>query len=139
MGAVSRVDRRSIDSMSIEHLRNELVWEMEQKFAMMEAFKELPEVAPVPALHYLNDLSTYPRDWEKGKQMQREHSIEAIPPVSECETGAGLWSIIRAALVAANLKTNSQEACSERAKIHDDNEPTPRDLRNRRASLCCSS
>ena len=98
---MSRIDRRYIDSLTVQALRNELTWELEQKFALIEAFKELPDVAPVEALHYLSEFSTYPRDREKGKQMQREFRSEVIPPNAECESGAGLWSILRDALRSA--------------------------------------
>ena len=50
--------------------------------------KELPEP------YILNEMGRYaewPRDWERGKALQRELGGEAIPYKSECESGAGLW------------------------------------------------
>ena len=96
---MSRIDRRSIDAMPINALRDELVWALEQQFALVEALKELPEIAPVPALHLLSEAASWPGDWERGKAMAHEHGIDAIPPVSECENGAGLWARIRAGLI----------------------------------------
>lgn len=46
----------------------------------------------------------FPDSRKIGKQMQRTVSMEALPPNCECELGAGLWSIIRAALVADAAK-----------------------------------
>lgn len=98
------LDERYIDSLSAEQLRNELKYELNRKFAMREAFSELPEVPSPLVLNMLNDFAKFERDWDRGKRMQRDHDI---PPNTECETGAGLWSIIRPALIAAENETGS--------------------------------
>ncbi len=41
----------------------------------------------------------HPQDWEAGNKIQREMGLERVPPVSECESGAGLWVRIRRWLV----------------------------------------
>lgn len=95
------VDTKYINSMTPEQLRNELTLELERKFALMAAFRELPEVAPVPALYYLSDFAST-KDWERGHTLKGKYPLEVIPPVSECETGAGLWVLLREALSKAN-------------------------------------
>lgn len=95
---MSRVDRSFIDRMTIEQLRDELADELEQKFALMEAFRDLPEVAPIPAQRLLGECSTWPRDSDRGKALQRVHGSSVIPLKSEYECGAGLWALIRDAL-----------------------------------------
>lgn len=100
---MGRIDPKYIERRDREELARELTWELERIFALREAFKELPEVAPVEALHLLNEFSTYPRDWERGKQMQRQFGLDKIPPNSECESGAGLWALIREALTKSTV------------------------------------
>lgn len=95
---MTRIDPSYLEGRSAESLRKELAWELERLAALREAFQDLPEVAPIPALHLLNDFSMWPRDWDRGKELQRKHGLAAIPPNSECECGAGLWAIIREAL-----------------------------------------
>jgi hypothetical protein len=98
-----RVDRRFIDKMKPEQLRDELVELLEERFALMEAFQDLPEVPSITAQYALSHLYFAPGSG-LGKQMQRKHGLK-IPPKSEYEQGAGLWSVIRAALIAANVKS----------------------------------
>ena len=96
---MGRVDERSIGT-DVDALRRELIWEWEQKLALVEAFRDLPEMAPPDALHFLSSLAG-PGDWERGKALAGKYSSDVLPPNSECETGAGLWVVIRAAVVAA--------------------------------------
>lgn len=98
------IDERSIDGMSEKQLRDELKFELNKNFALMEAFRNLPEIANPTALWHLSDFADHQRDWERGKMMQRDASLEEIPPNVEYEVGAGLWSIIREALINANVK-----------------------------------
>jgi len=101
------VDPTYINSMSIEQLRRELIFELEKSFALREAFQKLPDVPRIEALVALSEWATWPRDWEKGKEMQRTHSVDVIPPNTEYEKGAGLWSILRTALIAATPATST--------------------------------
>jgi hypothetical protein len=95
---MTRLDPAYLERRTADQLRKELAWELERHLALREAFKSVPEVCPVEAQHLLSEFATYPRDWERGKQLQRIHGSEAIPPNSECESGAGLWALIREAL-----------------------------------------
>lgn len=87
-----------IKSLSPEWLRGQLAWELEQKNALIDAFRDLPDVPPIPAQHLLFWLSDGGRDWARGKELQRKHGYQMIPPKYECEAGAGLWSLLREAL-----------------------------------------
>ena len=93
---MGRVDKAYIERRDRAGLARELTFELERIYALREAFKELPEVPPVEAMHLLSEFATYPRDWERGKKMQAA-GLD-IPPNSECESGAGLWALIREAL-----------------------------------------
>lgn len=93
---MARLDPNYLQQRSADQLRNELRFELERILALREAFRELPDVAPVEALHLLSEFATYPRDWERGKKMQAAGLN--VPPNSECESGAGLWALIRDAL-----------------------------------------
>lgn len=93
---MARLDPNYLQQRSEDQLRNELRFELERILALREAFMELPDVAPVEALHLLSEFATYPRDWERGKKMQAAGLN--VPPNSECESGAGLWALIRDAL-----------------------------------------
>lgn len=96
---MTRVDERSIGT-DVAALRRELIWEWEQKLALIEAFKDLPEIAPPEALYFLSNLAG-PGDWQRGKSLARKYSSEVLPPNYECETGAGLWVVLRQAIIAA--------------------------------------
>lgn len=88
-----------ISSYSLDELRTELAWEIDLRLALIDVFRELPEVPSVAALRALCDLSSWRRDHELGKQMQRKYGIAAVPPKSEYEDAAGLWARIRPALI----------------------------------------
>lgn len=68
------------------------------------AFEDLPEVPSIEVLWLLSEAAT-PRVvkglWVEGKRLQRKHGITAIPPKTELENAAGLWSLIRDAVIAA--------------------------------------
>jgi hypothetical protein len=89
------------NTLSLEELRREIRFEWDQKHALVKALRDPPEVPPTIVLHLLSRAGTWPDDNSRGKQMQREHGLDAIPPKSEYETGAGLWHRIRQGLLAA--------------------------------------
>ena len=70
------------------------------------AVQRLPEVPSIAVLRFLSTAAySVPSDVkDRGKCLQRLHGLEAIPPVSELEWAAGLWSVIRDALIAENNK-----------------------------------
>lgn len=95
------VDEANLSRMTVEQLRQEVRDYAGRWIALIDAFDKLPEVPSPALLHVLGDFAKWPSDHERGKEMQRRLRLDAIPPVSECEGGAGVWSVIRAALLAA--------------------------------------
>ena len=84
---------------------NERLWQQIDAFNV--ALIDLPEVPPVLVLDMLSDagarghLCNPPQDFRSmGKALQREHGLDAIPPRSEYEAGAGVWHHIRSRLIA---------------------------------------
>ena len=63
-------------------------------FELIRALKEWPKLPPPNVLKWLSSAGTWPDDWERGKIMQRELGLDAIPPKTECEQGAGFWDRI---------------------------------------------
>jgi hypothetical protein len=101
------VDQTYINKMGADQLRRELVIELEKSIALSEALLELPEVPPIEALMALAHAGMNTHDPDTmaiGKALQRQVGSGAIPYKTEYEAAAGLWSIIRAALVAAKQK-----------------------------------
>lgn len=84
------------DTMGVEELRRELRRAWDIHYGLIDALNNLPEV---PEPRVLSALSEGAKDegW-MGKIMQRRLGLEVIPPVSECERGAGLWFFLRNAL-----------------------------------------
>lgn len=68
--------------------------------ALVKALRELPEVPDWRVLHLLSRAAQFPEDANIGKRMQREHGLDAIAPKVEYEMGAGMWSRLRAGLLA---------------------------------------
>ena len=92
------------NTMSIEQLRQEVrrCWNLEG--AMIKALRDLPEVPPYDVLIHLSSAARWPEDNNVGKRMQHElrkpNEPSPIPYKSECESGVGLWSLIRAGIIA---------------------------------------
>ncbi len=55
------------------------------------ALQNAPAMPDPYTLKVISRCGRGPEDWERGKSLQRELGAEAIPPKSECETGAGFW------------------------------------------------
>ncbi len=67
----------------------------EQDFdAVLDALKAWPKLPSPLVLRFLSESGDYSLDWGKGKQMQGELPMGAIPYVCECEIGAGFWDRI---------------------------------------------
>lgn len=94
------VDESYINRLSIAELRRELVDALEFQFGLMAALRDAPELARPFVLHRLSQGATWrDGDHDTGKLLQRKHGLDAVPPVSECESGAGLWWRIRQGLL----------------------------------------
>lgn len=59
--------------------------------ALHRALENAPRMPDPYTLKMIGRCGRHPEDWEKGKALQREFGADAIPPKSECETGAGFW------------------------------------------------
>lgn len=87
------------NTLSIEELRREVreCWDL--KMALADAIRDVPEMPPPWVLLFLSRGSTWPEDNNLGKLLQRKLKLDAIPPKSECESGAGVWYRIRQGLL----------------------------------------
>jgi hypothetical protein len=96
------VDESYINSLSVEELRRELIDALEVQYGVLFALRDAPEMPSPFVLKHLGTVANWPDDHNRGKLLQRTLGLDVIPPKSECESGAGLWSRIHAGLVGAN-------------------------------------
>lgn len=90
--------------MSEDELRSELRRSWDTQHALMDALLDLPTMPPPAILSFLSEGSR--KEGDLGRVLQRNLGLESIPPVSECERGAGLWHVLRRALrIARGEKT----------------------------------
>lgn len=61
-------------------------------YSLVSALRDWPRM-PEP-LVLRNIKGKFPEDWEVGKAIQRELGLEVVPPVTECEIGAGAWDMM---------------------------------------------
>lgn len=87
--------------MGVDELRRELRQAWDDHYALLDALRDLPEIPSSRVLHILSHAAKWPEDHNAGKIIQREVGLNAIPPVSECEGGAGVWQRLRAAAIRA--------------------------------------
>lgn len=92
------VDENYINRLTAEQARLELLIALENQYALLDALRNAPEIADPIVLHFLSSAAAY-EDKDLGKLLQRKHRLDAVPPVSECETGAGIWWRIRQGLL----------------------------------------
>lgn len=88
------------DTLTLDELRREVreCWDLEH--ALFAALRNPPEMPPPWILLCLSRASKWPEDHDLGNELQREMGLDAIPPKSECESGAGVWHRIRQGLIA---------------------------------------
>ena len=87
------------NKLTIDELRREVreCWDLQQ--AIVNALRDAPEVPPPWVLMFLDRASDWSKDKPLGDLMQRKYGLDAIPPKSECESGAGVWYRIRQGLL----------------------------------------
>ena len=85
------------NTLSIAELRSELRHSLDVQYGILHALRDMPQFPPPFVLVHLGSAAKYPEDWQRGKELQREHGLDVIPPKTECELGAGLWDRIRSA------------------------------------------
>jgi hypothetical protein len=121
-----RAENEALRTERDDEKREHEYWAL-RGIALTKAFKELPEVPPVTVLDLLSDAGNFPEDWERGKAMQRKHRLEAIPPRTEYEIGAGVWSRLlsgfraeaaRAAAEAKAARLETALTAAQRAMNH---------------------
>lgn len=86
------------NTLSVDELRRELRYYLDLHYGIMHAIRDVPQFPSPFVLMHLGTIAKYPDDWERGKELQREHGLSVIPPKHECEGGAGLWERIRRGL-----------------------------------------
>lgn len=96
------IDKNYLMSLSVEELRSELEHSLEVQYGILHALRDAPEMPPPFVLLQLGTAAKWPDDSNRGKTLQRKLGLEVIPPKSECECGAGLWSRIRSGLLGDN-------------------------------------
>lgn len=92
------------NTLSLDELRHSVRQCWNEKHSFEKALRDLPEVPAVLALRFLSGAAMnihQPDMMALGKALQRTHGLDAVPPKTELECGAGLWSVIRAGMIAA--------------------------------------
>lgn len=87
------------NTLSVEELRRELRRAWDVHYGFMKAIRDAVDMPDPFILKEISYAARHPQDWETGNKIQRELGFERVPPVSECESGAGLWVRIRRGLV----------------------------------------
>jgi len=87
----SYVDPTYINRIGIEELRRMLIDSLEFEFGLIAAIRGEAEMPTGLVLSRLGQAGSWPEDNTLGKQLQRKLGLDAVPPVSECESGAGVW------------------------------------------------
>lgn len=69
-------------------------------YPLLFALRDRPVLPSPLVLHCLSQAGDFSLDYDEGKRIQREYGLEAVPPVTECEVGAGFWHRIIQAVPA---------------------------------------
>jgi hypothetical protein len=85
------VDENYINRLSAEDARRELLLALEFQHGLLDAIKNQAELPDPWVLTVLDQAALWPADKGVGLMLQRKHGLDAVPPVTECENGAGLW------------------------------------------------
>ena len=93
------------NTLSLEELRREARECWDREHAIIKALRDLPEMPPPWILLFFGRAAQWPADNDLGKLLQRKLRLEAIPPKSECEGGAGIWYRIRQGMLLARPET----------------------------------
>jgi hypothetical protein len=88
------------NTLSIDELRKEVRRSWDREHALLDAIRDWPELPPVKVMDILSHAGKWPADWERGKELQRKHGLDAVPPRTEYELGLGVWSRMRDALMS---------------------------------------
>lgn len=72
-------------------MADENTYYADRYYELLWALRDLPEVPPSGVLKTLGSIGKFPEDYTEGKRIQRERGLDVVPPVTECEIGAGFW------------------------------------------------
>lgn len=97
------IDKNYLMSLSTCELRSELEHALEVKYGILDALRDAPDMPSPFVLLHLGTVAKWPSDSKRGKVLQRSLGLDVIPPKSECECGAGLWSRILVGLRATDV------------------------------------
>lgn len=64
---------------------------IDRYYPLLFALRDRPVLPPPMVLKCLSQAGDFVLDWNEGKRIQREYGLDAVPPVTECEVGAGFW------------------------------------------------
>lgn len=109
-GVMSKLDEAPAlqASRSVSELENDLAYYRDMAKAFGLAFRNWPRLPP-PATLKMFAGTMWPDDYNRGNAMQRELGLDAIPPKTECECGAGFWDrITNGAWRTADLPDRSE-------------------------------
>lgn len=81
-------------SRKIAKLQDDKRYLIAESQAIEEALYGWPKLPSTTGLWSLSARGSWPEDWERGKAMQRELSMERIPYKAEYELAAGFWDRI---------------------------------------------
>jgi hypothetical protein len=87
----SYVDPSYINRCGIEELRRMLIDSLEFEFGLIAAIRSQDDMPSGFVLSRLGQAGSWPEDKGLGKLLQRKHGLDVVPPVTECEIGAGVW------------------------------------------------
>jgi hypothetical protein len=77
---------------------------IDRYYPLLWALRDRPELPDTLVLHILSHAADFSIDLDEGKRIQRERGLDAVPPVTECEMGAGFWHrVIRAVPAASRI------------------------------------
>ena len=92
------MEKDSFREQFLDYDKDELIaalhFHWKKYYALVEALKHAPRLPSPYVLGHLGrcpGVIQWPADADKGKEMQRILGSDAIPYVSECESGAGCW------------------------------------------------
>lgn len=85
------VDENYVNRLSADQARRELLHALEFQYELLQAMREQVDLPSPYVLKCLDHGATWPEDKRIGLMIQRKHGLDAVPPISECENGAGLW------------------------------------------------
>ena len=86
------------NSYTLDECRKEFRYYCDLSYQLLHALRDLPEMPNAFVLMHLSKAAEYPKDYNKGKELQQKYKSDIIPYKHECEGGAGFWFRLRQGL-----------------------------------------